>query len=291
MEFSVVENHATGQKTVIAFFPEEAEPLVTATSDHPHFTSIVRGLDAGDTTVYGLFDVAVGINRKFEQLGSRYSVKNGKFYRDLDEVNNVLADQVIEFLDAGVDDWKPLVAFLDRVEANPSAESREGLLKWIAAGKLTLTDDGLVVGYKSVLRGADGTHTSTVAGPAVVDGKDHDPKSFVPNIPGSIVEMPRSKVDANSRVECSVGLHVGTWKYASTFRGGKYIMEVHFDPVDAVAVPHADAQKIRVRRYKVVGLINSAYDGPLVSMQDYYNTAQAEQDSEYYDNVDAPDNW
>lgn len=291
MEYSVVENHNTGKMTVIAFFPNEDEPLVTATSDHPHYTSIVRGLKANDETVYGLFNVETGVNRKFQQLSSRYSVRNGKFYRDLDELHNALTDQIIRFMDEGVDDWKPLVAFLERVDANPSPESRESLFKWIANGKLTITDEGFIVGYKSMRKAEDGSFTSTVAGPAFVDGKEHDPKSYVPNRPGSVVEMPRSQVDPNSNAHCSVGLHVGTWKYASTFHGGQYVMEVHFDPADAVSVPNDDAGKIRVCRYKVVGLKNSAYTGPLVSMQDYYDRNQAQQDVEYHDDVDAPDNW
>lgn len=237
-------------------FPDKEEPLQSATSEHPHYVSIIRGLEAGDDSVYNLFDITAGINSKFHQISSRYSVRNGKFYRDLDVLDNVLTDQVIRFLDEGVDDWKPLVAFLERVEANPSEASREGLYKWIASGTLTITDEGMIVGYKSVRVDGDGKFRASRKGFAVVDGVEVD--DYVVNEIGSVIEMPRSMVDPNSNAYCSVGLHVGTWNYASNYLRGENVLEVHFDPADAVSVPHDDAGKVRVCRYKVIGTAEEA---------------------------------
>lgn len=297
MHHSIIENGETGLTTVVAFFPDEDEPLVTATVDHPHYTSIVRGLEAGDQTVYSLFDVATGISRKLEEasnnIGSRYSIKNGVFYKDLDPFDGELADQILRFVDEDVDDWQPLVKFLDRVDANPSAESRKQLCKWIAAGKLTVTQDGFIVGYKAVNVDSNGTHVSTHPGPGVVDGKEMN--GYIPNKPGSVVEMSRSKVDSNNRNECSVGLHVGTFDYAKWYKGNnanRAILEVNFDPADAVSVPtDHNHSKVRVCRYKVIGLINSPYTGPVRPLQDYTNVGQAQSDPEYYDDKDSPDNF
>ena len=287
MDYQVLTNASTGKKTIVAFFPEENEPLVSATSDHPHFALIEQGLKAGLDSVYSLFDVANGANVKFETLGSRYSIRNGKLCRDLDPVPyEALANQVIRFIEEGVDDWQHLVKFLERVDSNPSEQSRADLCKWIAAGKLTLTPDGLCVGYKSFHKQNDEL-VSTYAGYAVVDGVEHDRTKKVPNRPESVVEMPRSMVDPNSAQHCSVGLHVGTYEYAKGYAGGNYVGEVWFDPADAVAVPTDDAGKIRVCRYQFKKLVDSAYTGPVLPVEDCWT----QQEVDYYDDVDAPDNW
>lgn len=288
MDFLIIENESTGQKTATAFFMDKDEPLVQATADNPNWDKIVAGLQAHDPKVYDLFNPEKVVNEKFEALSTHYSVRNGVLHRDLDPVDDSISNQVIAFLDAGVDDWKPLIKFMDRVAANPNPDSRAELYDWLRAAKLTITDDGMVVGYKCVRKAEDG-FTSTHPGPAVVDGVPHE-SGYVPNKVGSVVEMARSVVDNDRRRECSVGLHVGTFEYATWLKRQGYdsrvIGEVHFDPADAVAVPRDhNAQKVRVCRYKFVGLVDSPYTGPIRPVEDYRSVEEIPDDPE------APDNF
>lgn len=296
MHYQEIHNGSTGLKTIVAFFPEEEEPLVSVTSDHPHYTSIVRGLSENDQTVYGLFNLAKGINERFrsadDKIGQRYTIRNGVFYRDLDPVDDALAEQVLRFVEEGVDDWKPLIRFMERCDANPSEDSRKQLMQWVGAGKLTITEQGLCVGYKACTKAEDGWK-STYAGIGVVDGVEQN--GYLPNKPGSVVEIPRSKVDTNPRNHCSAGLHVGTYEYAKWFKAqgkSREILEVHFDPADAVAVPtDHSAKKIRVIRYKVIGLRETPYTGPVRPLDDFQSVEAATRGRNYYDDKDVPDNF
>jgi hypothetical protein len=88
--------------------------------------------------------------------------------------------------------------------------------------------------------------------------------------------MPRSLVDDNRSVACSVGLHVGSFHFANGFYGGGKLLVVKINPRDVVSVP-ADAgdQKIRVHRYVIVSdnpdrsaLTGTSYVSPGVTDED-----------------------
>ena len=67
---------------------------------------------------------------------------------------------------------------------------------------------------------------------------------------GATVTIPRALVDDNRDAACSVGLHVGTFSYASSFAPRTLLVLV--DPADVVSVPrHSDGQKMRVSRFVV----------------------------------------
>lgn len=63
--------------------------------------------------------------------------------------------------------------------------------------------------------------------------------------------MPRDRVDSNGRVECSVGLHVGTYEYASGYVGNMMLL-VKVNPRDVVSVPDYDFSKLRSCRYTII---------------------------------------
>src|SRR5687768_5261716 len=82
------------------------EVFVASTLSHPNFEQIVEGVQADDPSVLDLFDLSQAVARQFERLTRRFSVANGRLYFDGDEVHNALSNQVVRFLEAGVDDWK-----------------------------------------------------------------------------------------------------------------------------------------------------------------------------------------
>lgn len=258
-------------KNVVALFPDQAEPIKSADSNHPHWQAILQGLRNGDADTYKLFDVRGGLGYKLKSLSERidYDGENVRF--DGDIVNNALAAQVIRFLEQGVSDWEPLVKFWEKIAQNPDAHSQENLYRWLQTHEFSITAEGDIVGYKGVQLGrdADGNEQfqSIHAGPAVVDGLAVN--GHVPNTPGSVVTMPRAKVQHDPAVGCHTGLHVGTWGYASGF--GPVVLEVHVNPRDVVSVPTdcGDA-KMRVSKYTVVQKIGKAYsDAVLTPAEDY----------------------
>lgn len=238
--------------------------LYTAIADHhPNFKAIVEALNKAPDSpaVIDLFDVAQAVSRKFERLTDRVTLRDGQVYFDGDQVNNTLTDQIVRFVNEGVNNWKPLVAFMEKVNQNPNENSRDQLFLWLQNGDFTITESGDFVGYKGVRASGDGPPTSTVQAPAkdgvTVNGEPT--VGYVPNPDGAVVEMPRSVVDPAEGHHCSVGLHVGTWDYASSFTG--HVLEVHVNPRDVVSVTSDSyRQKIRTCRYTVVKHIEARYN-------------------------------
>lgn len=254
-----------GSKNLTVFVPG-GRPLV-AHSSHVNFDAILEGVLAGDESVLDLFDAAATAATKFERLSDRITSANGRLYLDGEEVDNSLTQQVVRFIGEGMDDWKPLVRFFENVQMNPNAHSRENLYRWLSDRDFTITEEGLIVGYKGVRPGqSDGEFFSINSGRAIVDGEVHT--GSIPNKTGSIVEMPRSEVAFDPGVGCSTGLHVGTYEYANGFARGA-LLEVHVHPRDVVSVPtdSGDA-KMRVCRYRVVDTIDAPYTVAVV--RDYF---------------------
>lgn len=231
----------------ITVFVKGGTPLV-AHSTHANYEEIVKRVVLNDMTAVDLFDVAQTAVAKFERLGDTVTTANGRLYHDGVEVNNALAEQVVRFLNEGVDDWKPLVAFFENVQANPVEHSREQLYGWLAGEDFTITSEGLIVGYKGVTD-RDGKLFSIHHGTAIVDGEVMT--GAIPNEVGSIIEMPRDQVTHDPAIACHQGLHVGTYNYAKNF--GRVVLEVHVNPRDVVSVPADHSQqKMRVCRYTVI---------------------------------------
>lgn len=168
-----------------------------------------------------------------------YRIKHG------DPVEDAMFEHAIRAIHA---DKNPgaIVKFLERLEKNPSAESRSQLFAWIKAEGLTITADGLIVGYKGV---SDDYHSiSSGREPVTVttaDGKSEVITGHIPYPIGATVTIQRELVDADRDAACSVGLHVGTFSYAHGF--GVRTLLVLVDPADVVSVPRdCHDQKVRV---------------------------------------------
>jgi hypothetical protein len=232
--------------------------MYVASDQHPNWTKIVAGALSGDIDV-DLFDVAKAVEKRFETLSSRASISNGELYFDGDVMHTALAGEVIRFLDEGEDDWKPLVAFLEKVMQNPQEHSRNQLFEWLERNEFTITDDGDIVGYKSVLKTDEDVFTSVHEGTATVNGVEFTGR--IPQAVGDVVEMPRGSVAFDPSQGCSTGLHVANWKYASTWTTHAAVFAVSVNPRDVVSVPtDSDFQKVRVCRYKVIDIVEHVKD-------------------------------
>lgn len=257
-QFTLIGNE-DGDRYITVFVTGHAPQV--AHDSHPNFESIVAGALMGKPEVIDLFDIAATAAQKFERLSERVTTAHGRLYLDGVEVDNALSGQVLRFLEAGVDDWVPLVKFFENVQSNPNEHSREQLYNWLRQRDFTITPDGMIVGYKGV-RSTDEGFESIHSGTATVDGV-----VYTGNIPqgiGSIVEMPRDQVQWNPASGYHTGLHVGTYEYASGFARGA-LLEVHVNPRDVVSVPtDCDWAKVRCCRYVVVGTLDQPYTTPVI---------------------------
>lgn len=255
MQYNLVRREDTANITVVI-----DGDLFVADEQHPSFDAIALAAAAGDERkVLDLIDGSRAAAKKFQSLSERVSVANSRIFIDGDEIDDVYADHIVRFLENDCEDWKPLVAFLEKVYTNTDEHTRENLSRWLkSVGSFTIDEDGDIVGYKGVRNDLTSVH----AGPAVVNGEAVN--GNVPNQPGSVITMARSKVTHNPAVGCAAGLHVGTWEYASNF--GSIVLEVKVNPRDVVSVPtDCNGEKMRVSRYKVVRVLDQKYGQPVIT--------------------------
>lgn len=254
--FPATLTEGTEFKSVTAFNPNSDRPIYQASSNHPHWDAIIRGLKSGDPNVWTLFDVAGGVMVAFKQVTDRVSYDGSDVLWDGDPIHSVLADQLGRAIEDGNENaYTALAKFWEKLESNPSEHSRTQAYDWLAAHKFQITPGGDIVGYKGVTKTESGylsTASSQVEGvpSAFVDGKPIKPMSKVPNPIGAVVTMPRSEVVEDPRQACRRGLHVATHGYAQSYGT---VLEVHVNPRDIVSVPTDGAgEKVRACRYKVV---------------------------------------
>jgi hypothetical protein len=249
-----------GEDQTVSVFADGREPG-QASSSHPNFQTIVKaclasmgGEDVDVNDLLDLFDVGATIERKFARLSERVSVRGGKIYFDGDEVATALSTQIIRFLDEG-EDVDPLVNFYEKIEANPSDNSKRQAFEWLNNHNFTITETGDVIGYKGVYPDGKGGYRSGHQGHACVNGEEIN--GYIPNAVGDEVTMPRSEVQDDPSRHCHSGLHVGTFSYAQSYAQG-CMMAVIVNPRDIVSVPNdAGGQKIRVCRYVIHEIIDT----------------------------------
>lgn len=225
---------------------------------HINFTEIKGTLldkhqDYTEDDIYGLADAATKVTDTLQRLSERVTIKGGTIFFDGDPMESRLTRHIVEMIKGGDQNYTGYVAFLENVQANPSKSSRKGLFKFLDKHELVITDDGCFIGYKGV--GADGR--SITAGHedvtvTLTDGTVETHKGHIPNPVGATVEMPRSLVDPDRETACSVGLHIGNHRFASSFSNGQFLT-VKVNPRDVVAVPSdSNDEKIRAHRYVVL---------------------------------------
>jgi hypothetical protein len=206
--------------------------------------------EVDETEIVGLINPGVGLSVRLERLSERFSYDGSNILYDGDIIHGAVVDHLLRILgESGAErDYQAIVAFMEKAAQNPSSSSMDSLYEFITRYGITLDPDGDFYVYKGVNH--DGT--SRTAGYGIVNGVTMN--GNLPNALGSIMEIPRAMVNADRSVGCSVGLHAGSYAYASDFARGK-LLTVKVNPRDVVSVPdHLSFQKIRVSRYKVTGI-------------------------------------
>ena len=138
----------------------------------------------------------------------------------------------------GVDN---LILRLGKMSATRGHTAAE-LLNFIKKIDLPILADGSFLAYKRLLSRGDGRYV------------DPHTKLVFQRL-GDRVQMDERLVDPSRRVECSQGIHVGSRRYMGGFHSGGLDSSTFFvliQPEDVIAVPHNEADKMRVCGYTLI---------------------------------------
>lgn len=191
---------------------------------------------------------ALSVGKNLNRLSERVAFDGSNILFDGDVVADAIAEHILRIVKEGgnPDSYKALVAFMEKLYTNPSESSRNSLYDFIVRHNITIDPDGDFYAYKGVKADLG----SVWEGFGIVDGVSMN--GSLPNKPGSILEIPRSKVNADNAIGCGTGLHAGTYAYAEGWARGVLLL-VKINPRDVVSVPSCSSyQKLRTCRYKVI---------------------------------------
>jgi len=268
LQYLLTSREGAGESLTI-FRPGETP--VQVGEDHPKYQTLKDGVVHDTLTLeeaVAMVDMSIEVAEKFEQVSDRVAVRDGHLFFDGDPVHNVMADHILRCLEAGLEDYKPLVKFMEKLAQNPTDHSRDQAYEWLTGRDFTITADGDFLAYKGVRKDANGEYVSIHSGPGIVNGKAVN--GHVPNPLGGVIEIGRSQVNFDPSQGCSTGLHVGSYDYAHSFANGALLL-VKVNPRDVVSVPtDCNAEKMRVCRYEVIKQIDAPETEPVAFDPEYY---------------------
>lgn len=218
--------------------------ILVANESHPAFSQIRSAAMAQDwASVKDLIDVGSAITRWSD---NEFTIEDNSVLYKGERVPDCIEAKILLFMEEEAP-FEHLLAFYKNLQLNPSRRSIEELYAFLEHESIPIGEDGCFYAYKSVRNTWMDWHSNTCS-----------------NRIGTVLSMPRNRVDDDANRGCSYGYHVGSLKYASSF-GGKpgvtaRLLIVKVNPKDVVSVPHDCAhQKVRTSSYEVV----QEYTGPL----------------------------
>ena len=135
--------------------------------------------------------------------------------------------------------------FWTLMSLNPSEECRKNLFWFLNLHGMTIAKCGFFVGYRNVdTTDEEGVYT------------DHHSHTFKIKI-GEMVTIDEDKIDCDSSVECSSGLHLASKVWLKKNYYGSVGLACLCNPADVRAVPHrSEYGKLRCRAYLPIEKIN-----------------------------------
>ena len=178
-----------------------------------------------------------------KQLSTNLKIEDGVVTYCGYAVHDTAVDRLVDFATKGIK-TTPLENYLINVMENPSRSAAERLYGFLEHKNLPLTPGGCFLAYKAVTWDYKSKH--------------HGPTGQLDNSIGTVVEVPRNRVDDNHEKDCSYGLHAGNLEYVEGFAdfdktNPDRIVIVEINPKDVVSVPDYNTDKLRCCRYRVVG--------------------------------------
>lgn len=253
--------------------PYTVSKSAVSPQDWERIKNALKDGDLGE--VVRRIDTATAVKTHFE---GEIEVRNGQLVYKGQVIDTYPAQRAIDFMREGLP-YRPLLNFIQRLEANPSYRARQDLYKFLEHGGNPLTDDGHFLAYKKVKR---------------VDGKlvDIYTRTFS-NEPGVTVQIPRNQVDEDPQRTCSHGLHVCSYTYLPHFGTGcaDEVVVVKVDPADVVAIPtDYHNTKMRVCRYQVLETL-ADYSRDVLRDSAISDWDQVDESEDFDDEDDESEDW
>lgn len=210
----------------------EGRAPATIFANHPVYTE-VEGLlkHKRFSDIPGAVDKAEKIRSGSNGL---FDVRDGDIVIDGTKLPDSLSKRILQFCEGKLD-CQPLVNFWYNLRENPSEDARRDLYTFLEKNHVPITEDGSFIAYKKVRSDFMDCHSGTVLYKV-----------------GTLVKMPRDRVNSDRHTTCAPGLHVAGWDYMSQF-SGDLIIEAKVNPKNVVAVPtDYNFTKIRVCELEVI---------------------------------------
>lgn len=250
---NTIQYNINTQSDVITIYLNGFTPT-TVDRSHASYSQIMAALIDGrsKSEIEKLIATTSKIEKKVDWSAPKLKsqgaeVINGKLFIDGREQSGRIAEIATEYAKK-TGSIEPVKRFLERLDKNPSSQSKAEAWDFLQHRGLPIMPDGMVRGYKGV--NSDGWSKTGNLKTRVLQG-EADSSGRIKNVIGGIIEVARGDVDDVRSNKCSHGLHVGTYEYARTF--APLLLLVEFDPADIVSVPtDCNCQKLRCSKYKVI---------------------------------------
>jgi hypothetical protein len=229
----------------------------TANSTHANWQGILTAIRANNSDA---LIKAIDIKTRFTNytIGNVRIVGNEVFAGST-KLGGVVVDRIFSFMENKLP-VQPVLAFISKLQNNPSSRAVNELYRFLEHENLPLTTEGNFRAYK----GLESNFYSCTAGKLELIQGRADASGRIFNGVGETIECPRNQVNDDKDQTCSYGLHAGSLEYARGFSQGKLVV-VEIDPADVISIPSdCDGQKLRTCKYKVVEEFKDALDSTYV---------------------------
>lgn len=243
---------------------------VTVYPSNPNYRKIIKAISQRNwDEVRYLSDPSIALKHTISKNKSadRIQIRDGVVFYDETPLDNYMTNRMISMMDEGFD-VAPLALFLQNLMENPSYRAVNELYTFLEASNLPITEDGHFLAYKRVRTDWKDIYTGTMD-----------------NSIGTVLKMPRYKVNEDSNQTCSSGLHFCSREYLPHYgtRNGGRVIIVKINPRDVVAIP-SDYKNAKGRccEYQVINEIKTTTDSstamPLASLESSYKHSGTSQD-------------
>lgn len=213
---------------------------VHVAKDAKYYEETIEAIQGGWSAEY-ILDLIERVKRQLETMTGDVRYANGVVTYQGNKLHGYAVEKLIGLINAK-QDTVGLTKFLEKLQANPSMQTREDLYAFLEHGRMPINQEGNFLAYKAIRKNFFDIHSN----------------SFRNQI-GDICEMPRIDVDDRRENTCSRGFHVCSYDYLQHFQHADgHVMICEIDPADVVSIP-ADYNntKMRVSKYKVIGEVDN----------------------------------
>lgn len=212
--------HIIGKESITILLDGRNVPVGRS---HPHFNTVLDAIADNDLdTLRTLLNPKQAIADRSN--GTVVLTPEGELWAGGEKLADAYAKRTLSMFRDGLD-IKPMLAFRERLELNPSYRARNELYGFIDACQLPITEDGYFLAYKMIREDYTDIYTGTMD-----------------NSVGATPNMPRNRVDEDKDRTCSRGLHFASREYVQkgnygSRNSGHRIVVVKVDPQHVVSIP------------------------------------------------------